>query len=232
MDPFNAAIESSSTLVASRNSMTYVAFLDGEASHAIAILSHSNENYKLLKNRHGNPQLIVSAHMSAFVKIRKVETGDLHGLRKFYDHVESIAQSLRILELTSRATQLINPYESLLSTLIIEKLFQDIKLIISRAIETDIWDLTKVLHLISLELRARSRSLSGSNAVKCVFCKGYPWLDKCRVITDFLCQNVDLVSRNCPKSKPYFYCRQMQYASFRRNIFGRIPKSHQHGFLH
>ena len=89
MDPFNAAIESSSTLVASRNSMTYVAFLDGEASHAIAILSHSNENYKealnLLKNRHGNPQLIVSAHMSAFVKIRKVETDDLHDLRKFYD---------------------------------------------------------------------------------------------------------------------------------------------------
>ena len=105
--------------------------------------------------------------------------------------------------------------------MIIEKLFQDIKLIISRAIETDIWDLTKVLHLISLELRARetcvvpdqlspsndgkneiaddlftgsslhvvgnSRSLRGSNAVKCVFCKGYPRLDKCRMITDFLC---------------------------------------------
>ena len=136
--------------------------------------------------------------------------------------------------------------------MIIEKLPQNIKLIISRKIETDIWDLTKVLHLISLELRARetcvvpnqlslsmdgknkivddlftgsslnvarnSRSSRRSNAVKCVFCKGFHWSDKCRVITDpedrkeflrkgkrcFLCLNVDHVSRNCTKSKSCF----------------------------
>ena len=68
-------------------------FLDGEASQAIFGLSLTNENYKealnLLKNRYGNPQLIVSAHMSALVKLAKVESDDLHGLRKFYDDVES-----------------------------------------------------------------------------------------------------------------------------------------------
>lgn len=93
------------------------------------------------------------------------------------------------------------------------------KFIITRKIETDIWDLlTKVLNLISMELRARetcvvpnklststdgknkiaddlltgsflhvaenSKSADGSSAVKCVFFKGYHWLNNCRMITD------------------------------------------------
>ena len=56
--------------------------------------------------------------------------------------------SLRNLGIDSKS------YGLLLSMLIIETLPQDIKLIINRKIETDIWDLTKVLDLISLELRA------------------------------------------------------------------------------
>ena len=152
-----------------------------------------------------------------------------------------------------------------MSTLIIEKLPQDTKLIISRKIETDIWDLTKVLDLISLELRARetcvvpnqlspstdgkngilddlftgsslhvarnSRSSRESNAVKCVFCKGFHWSVKCRVITDpeaskeflrkgkrcFLCLNVDHVSRSCTKSKSCFYCKGMHNSAICRN---------------
>ena len=56
-------------------------------------LSLTYENYKealdLSKNRYGNPQLIVSAHMNALVKLAKVESDDLLGLRKFYDDVES-----------------------------------------------------------------------------------------------------------------------------------------------
>ena len=133
--------------------------MDGEAAYAISGLSLTNENYKealdLLKNRYGNPQLIVSAHMSALVKLAKVESDDLHGLRKFYDDVESNGRSLRNLGIGSKS------YGSLLSTLIIEKLSQDIKLIISRKIETDIWDLPKVLDLISLELRARAVFVNG-----------------------------------------------------------------------
>ena len=75
----------------------------------------------------------------------------------------------------------------------------------------------------SLHVAGNSRSSRGSNAVKCVFCKGFYWSHKCRVITDpearkeflrkgkkcFLCLNVDHVSRNCTKSKPCFYCKGM-----------------------
>ena len=127
--------------------------MDGKASHAISGLTLTNENYKealdLLKHRYGNSNLIVSAYMSALVKLAKVESDDLHALWKFYDDVESKVQSLRNLGIDSKS------YESLLSMLIIEKLPQDIKLIIRRKKETNIWDLMKVLDLISLDLRAR-----------------------------------------------------------------------------
>ena len=166
----------------------------------------------MLQNRYGNPQLIVSAHMSALVKLADIESDDLHGLRKFYDDVKSKQQRLRNLGIDRKS------YRSLLSTLIIEKLPQNIKLIKSRKIEADTLDLPKVLDSISLELRARetcvvpnqislstdgkseivddlftgsslhvtgnSRSARWSNTVKCVFFKGFHWSDKCRMIAD------------------------------------------------
>ena len=58
------SFESSSNLSGVKKFNYLRCFLDGEASHAIAGLSLTNENYKealdLLKNRYGNPQLIKS----------------------------------------------------------------------------------------------------------------------------------------------------------------------------
>ena len=59
--------------------------------------------------------------MSALLKLAKVESDDLYGLRKFYDDAESNVRSLRNLGIDSKS------YGSLLSTLIIEKHPQDIK---------------------------------------------------------------------------------------------------------
>ena len=110
--------------MASRNSITYVFFLNSKASHAISGLSLTNENYKealdLLKHRYGNSNLIVSAYMSTLVKFARVQGDDLHALRKFCDDVESNVRSLRNLGTDSKS------YGSFLSTLIIEKLPQDI----------------------------------------------------------------------------------------------------------
>ena len=61
-------------------------FLDGEASHVMAGLSVTNENYKealcLLKKKYGNPQLVEPAQISALLNLAKVESDDLHRLRK------------------------------------------------------------------------------------------------------------------------------------------------------
>ena len=56
----------------------------------------------------------------------KVESDDLHDLRTIYEDVKSNVQSLRNLGIDNKS------YRSLLSTLIIEKLPQDIKSIINR----------------------------------------------------------------------------------------------------
>ena len=116
IDSFNAVIESSYSKWRQEIQLLTL-LLDGEASHVISGLCLTDENYKealdLLKNRYGNPQLIVSAHMSALVKSAKVESDHLHGLRRFCDDVVSNVRSLRNLGIDSKS------YGSLLSMLII-----------------------------------------------------------------------------------------------------------------
>ena len=84
---------------------------------------------------------------------------------------------------------------------------------------------------LSLHVPGHSRFSRGSNAAKCVFCKGFHWSDKCRVVTDtearkeflrkrkrcFSCLNVDRVSRNCTKSKPCFYIKGMHNSAICHN---------------
>ena len=127
-------------------------FLTGDALHAIAGLSLTNNNYEeamqLLKNRYGNNQVIISAHMNALVKLSHVDD-QLESLRKFYDDVESHIRSLTTLGIDVKS------YGTLIGTLIMEKLPEDLRLIVSRNIKENIWDLTKTLELINLELRAR-----------------------------------------------------------------------------
>ena len=49
-----------------------------------------------MKNRYGNPQLIISAHMNEILKSKKITSDkDLTGLRKFFDNIESYVLSLQ-----------------------------------------------------------------------------------------------------------------------------------------
>ena len=152
-DSFHAAIDSCTQLSDVEKFNYLRSFLVGDALHAIDGLSLTNENYKeamsVLKNRFGNTQLIISSHMNALVKIPKVLHEDLVTLRKFYDDVESHVRSLKNLGVESES------YGSLLSTVVMDKLPEEIKLIVSRNIKQDTWTLTNVLNVINAELRAR-----------------------------------------------------------------------------
>lgn len=57
--------------------------------HVISGLSLTNDNYyevvNSLKNRYGNKQMIISAHINTLVKLPKVLDEDVKSLRKFYD---------------------------------------------------------------------------------------------------------------------------------------------------
>ena len=141
-------------------------------------------------------------------------------------------------------------YEVLISTIILEKPPSEVKLVIARNIKENTCGLAKVLELINLELRAREtctapeKTEGGKNSahliqnfhiqvhpyiqvhksgrnIKCLFCRGNHWSDKCSVTSDFqakkdfskkekrcfFCLKPDHLSRNCTKTKPCYYCK-------------------------
>ena len=143
--------------------------------------------------------------MNALVKLPTVRNEDIHGLRKFYDDIETNIRSLSPLgiETSTRGT--------LIATLVLEKLPQEIKLIIARKVK-ETWDLTKILDIVNQELEDREACAvkngsdiyegfpyTGSSLhinsryriqgqilanIKCVFCGQGHWSDKCSLITD------------------------------------------------
>ena len=103
-DSFEAAVNSSKQLT-DVEKFTYLrCYLEGDALQCIAGFSLSNENYEkafeLLKERYGNKQMIISAHMNELLKIRKITSDkDLAGLRRIHDEIESHVRSLASLDI-------------------------------------------------------------------------------------------------------------------------------------
>ena len=78
--------------------------LRGEALAAILGLTLTSENYneaiQVLKDRFGNEQVLISAHMDSLLKINKIRSVDnVKGLRTLYNHVEHCVRNLNALKL-------------------------------------------------------------------------------------------------------------------------------------
>ena len=69
---------------------------------------------EILRNRFGNTQTIITAHMNALLKLENVPNDDLFGLRKFYDEVETNVRSLSNLGVKTES------YGALLVSLVME----------------------------------------------------------------------------------------------------------------
>ena len=82
--------------------------------------------------------------MIALVKMSSVNNEDLSGLRKFFDDVTSHVRSLVNLGVERRT------YGSLLCSIILEKLPNELRLVISRNNNENNWSFTKILGLINL----------------------------------------------------------------------------------
>ena len=209
-DCFDAIIHNVKTL-SNIEKFTYLrGYLEGEALHAISGISLTNSNYEkawnLLKERYGNPQLVITSHMNELLRLHRVTSEkDLSGMRRLYDDVENHVRSLQSLGIHGER------YGPLLVPVIMDRLPHEFKLTISRNLKQDLWDITRLLELIREELRAReniatdrSRDTTDhtedrngfyphTDAVlvtqnhpkgKCIFCKAAHWTDKCTVITD------------------------------------------------
>jgi len=105
-------------------------YLQGEALAVVSGLSLCSENYneaiKILKERYGNEQVLISAHMSSLLKMKKIRRkDDIRGLRKLYDDVENCVRNLKALKIDTPG------YGSLLIPILKDRSPEEIMMVIS-----------------------------------------------------------------------------------------------------
>ena len=161
-DSFSAAVHENDD-VSRVDKFNYLrSLLDGAAASAIEGFSLTKENYEaavnLLKDRFANTQIIVSSHMDALLKLNViVDICDLHKIRILFDKIETHVRSLQNLGISSEC------YGSLLIPVIVNKLPEELQLIISRKLEKGKWDVDKFMEEFKAELEARERCSMSRN---------------------------------------------------------------------
>ena len=136
-DAFESSIHKNPTL-APIDKFSYLnSLLMKPAFDAISGLSLSASNYEeaiaILKKRFRNKQQIINRHMFILLNVSPVTNQDTRKLRELYDTLEAHVRSLKSLGIPS------NSYGSLLSSIIMNKLPQELRLIISREIKDHDW---------------------------------------------------------------------------------------------
>ena len=209
-DSFDSSIHKNPSL-SNVDKFNYLnSFLESAAAESIAGLTLTSANYEeavaTLKRRFGNTQLIVNKHMDALLNLPAVNSHhDLKGLRHLYDSVEAHVRGLRALGVTA------DSYGGLLTSILMNKLPSEIRLIISRELTEEKWDVEKLMKIVDREVDARERSAtsrtanptsaprrplprapptaaalmtSNSGQVRCAFCEQGHVSSSCTIVTD------------------------------------------------
>ena len=125
------------------------------ALDAISGLSLTASNYEeaiaILKKRFRNKQQIINRHMDILVNVSPVINEDTRKVMELYDALESHVRSLKSLGLPSGSSG------SLLSSIIMSKLPQELQLIIGREIKDKEWQFDTIMRVLGNELEARER---------------------------------------------------------------------------
>ena len=105
--------------------------IENPAYSTIAGLSLTEANYEtaleLLQKRYGQKQTIINSHIDTILKIQPLyNNADVTQLRKFYDTVEQHCRGLQALGADSSS------YGTILVNILLQRLPENIKLIISR----------------------------------------------------------------------------------------------------
>ena len=156
-ESFNCAVHENTVLNSIDKFNYLLGLLENTALQAISGLSLSGDNYieavKILQDRFGNKQLIISKHMDKLLKLPSISSlRDVKSLRSVYDSIESNVRSLKSLGVNSEM------YGSLLAPIMMSKLPNELRLIISRKTTSEIWDLDNLLSTFNEELQAREKS--------------------------------------------------------------------------
>ena len=114
-----------------------------------------NEPIDVLKDRFGNEQVLISAHVESLLKIDKIiSVTNIKGLRMLYTHVENCIRKLKALKLDTVG------YGSLLIPILKDRLPGEINVIISRQFCGQVWSLDKVMSILAMNSRRRKHAIS------------------------------------------------------------------------
>ena len=158
-------------------------------------------NYKeaidILHKRFGDKQQIISRHMDTLLGLESVTlASNVKTLRRLYDQLEFQVRSLKSFEVP------VNSYGNLLSSLLMNRLPQEIRLLMSREIGDGEWQIDQLMTILEREITARERALTtgiaphgpplhttaafiaGDGQPKCAYCRQGHSSSSCTVITD------------------------------------------------
>ena len=147
-DSFKSAIHSNEG-VANIYKFNYLkSLIEGPAARAIQGLTSTNDNYettvKILEERFGKRQQIVSAHMDGLLKIPSCTNDKLHSLRLVYNKISVHTRGLATLGISA------DQYGSLLIPVIMSKLPNEIRLQIARKSTQEVWKIDELLDIITV----------------------------------------------------------------------------------
>ena len=117
--------------------------LEGAAADAVSGLKLTAANYteavEILKRRFGRKQQIIAAHMDVLLNLEAVSSQfNLKGIRHLHSLIETQVRSLKSLGVTPES------YGTLLSSVLLNKLPQELRLIVSRKTADNEWDLDRL----------------------------------------------------------------------------------------
>ena len=106
IETFDAAVDSQESLSAIEKFSYLTGHLEGPSADCVRGFSLTSKNYiearKLLEERFGNTQVIISAHMNVLLKLPKLNNNNnVAKLTSFYNAIESNIQSLMTMRLNS-----------------------------------------------------------------------------------------------------------------------------------
>ena len=163
-DSFTSAVDRNQNLSGVEKINYLSNLVKGEAESTIRGLTLCNQNYKIclkmLQDRYGDPQVLISAHMNKLLNLEKIRNlHNLKALRSLCDQVEAQVRSFNALGLDA------NNYGPMLIPVFLCKIPEELNLIISRKFGKEVWDISIILDTFKLEVEAREKiQFSSSNA--------------------------------------------------------------------
>ena len=154
---FECAIHSNENLSGIHKLNYLVNLLEGPAYRVVAGLSLTEENYEhavqTLRDRFGNKQRIISAHMQSLLKLQDCPCEKVSQLRYIYDNINVHVRGLEALGMPQES------YGSLLIPIIMQRMPSEITIQVARKVTEDVWPIKEILEIIKKEIEAREMGI-------------------------------------------------------------------------